>query len=521
MKLNRRVLLIQLGIGSVSVILAGCGGGDGGNGTNPSVAVLWRSVEHTRLTAASIALSVRVKLITPAGGSIELLAVRPESPPDAPVTYTFAQFLPAGPVRLEADFFATADGTGTILASTAGDVQIEADGKVPIATLTITDRISNVSLENDSQELTVGDTITPRLRVRVTGGESTLLPAMPLSAIRWNTTSARLRQDGAQFTAITAGSTAASVTATILNSAGEARSADINFFIQSAPPAGQRTLAPLRVLSPQTIWQNRLVGLTLNRSAVVLVDPATDSRTNLPLPEVGMVVTPDFSNNRLWLQGTDRHTLWRMSLPDGVATPYLTISPNLSWPPEVFPVSENHVLVRETRGSSSRIALYKDAALAAELSGELGVILVKDSSTFFVHSTGDSPKMTQYSIGPDGITKLSEYPTNGLPVVYSNNRFFSSTGEVRKVEDFSLERQLPFQTANTPLPVFSPSGGRVLYFNTLSNPRRLVAYDVATGQQLTDFYYFGTVLFDDPFFLDEATLAHANQENVVVLPGLI
>lgn len=168
--MQRRSLLL-LGVGAV---LAGCGGGGGGEVTpatrvSPRISIRW-GARSRAVSVNSTPLSVVVALRPAAGGTEESFVVnRPAGTVEQTETYTAPFTLPVGDYQLTLTAYAVAGGSGSVLARGNQNIPLTTEGTLPDVVMTGTVASVHVAA---GQTLGVGERRALQAQITGTSGEA-------------------------------------------------------------------------------------------------------------------------------------------------------------------------------------------------------------------------------------------------------------------------------------------------------------------------------------------------------------
>ncbi len=382
-----------------------------------------------------------------------------------------------------------------------------------------TSQLASVSLQDVQGRMTVGESFVPRV-VLYGFGDATKPPAVitlkPAPTIRWTIDGEGLQQQGERFIAISPGR--AAITVAVVTEDGKEHGASAYVVIQSPP--GQPMPGLLHPL-PEPYYRGRLIGTNQNGDAVVLADPGTGAQQLFSLPESKMSLFLDPERDRLWLLGKDNRTLWRMSLRDGVARPYLQL-PDSENTHAVYPLGEERLLVR----AGNSLALYENGApfgMSVETSNLVAPVWQGDAAVYVAGKEFIDNTLSYYDVGVNGLEKRWQAPWRQQQFRVQGERLIEADGTVRNARTLAVERQLSVPYSPFVEPRLSPSGKHVL-FSHYDGLLQILVYNTATDQLLTDVRYFvssSVVSLPEAFFVDDHTLGYVEAGGaVVVLPGL-
>ena len=538
-KLSRRRFLLASG---GAVVLAGCGGGSSENPdtrTTTQVSVLW--YPPTRLTAASIARSARISLISAKGGdSVSLLAVRPTPIPATEVPYPFVDRIATGPATLTATFHTGIAGDGDLVATASAEVTISAAGALSESSIAVTGDVQRLLLFGLPSKLTVGEIYSPTLGAIPLERSGFNIAALPEDSVTWQMSGPGLQREGQGLAARAEGQYR--ITASITRTDGTTVRDIADVIVLSQRPANTKTLLPFYPFAMPLI-DGKLTGLSLSKDAVLFVDPATDVRESVALPGADFSVSPDFEHGCVWLFRPDTTTIWRLDLRSRQLT---TFSDFTTTPYEFqfrkiypFPGSPTLLLVEEqlNQGGIYQISVHDGVRIPTDfVTSPAPQLTTRDNIRFDLRDFSQGA-VKRYQSTTNGIQLLqtANAPWSG-GTVYDRGRLLASDGSVRNSETLELVTTLATPPWTYSRPRFSPSGRRALFFGTLKNTSEAIVVtisDVETGKTLREFWLSHSdsqplTKIPDVFFLDETSIGivETNQifgipDSLTVLPNLL
>lgn len=522
MELSRKEILVALGVGSIAV-LTGCGGGTvtENSAVYPFIAIQWQSAP-TRLAASSLAQSVRISLTAPTGEVATLLAVRPDPVPTKTVQHRFSQSFKPGQLTFEAHFYITSDGSGDIMATASGMLDLLAQGEVSLGVLSISDDIDALQLAAFPSRLSVGESFTPRIHTFVAGTAtaSANLTAFPASSVRWTYDESMLQRNGDSFTVLRAGRI--SIQSEFTRRNGEPIIKWASASAQSAPVPGQKHFENFSPLLNQFAYQDLLVGMTGSHATAVLLNPVSGERREFTLPADGIDAFLDTGNELLWSLANDFKSVWKTHLPTGTSEFAFQLPYPRQW--QLFPLggTEEYLLARPVYEFEYTF-LAQGRVVGPTFKNIRHAPLVGDGT--FVFDVND--QIEHYRPGADGPVLLSRTPRQFDwldSFKLSPTRLFVGDKTIREpgTQRILHTLNIPSGCANIPQSL-SPSGRLALYQGytegSADAPRALqtVVYDALSGQQLLDQHYFDA---EQCYFVDDHTLVYTEKGGITIQPGL-